>query len=69
MNAPVIIDDVQVIDERDGNLLCRVREKEVLVPIADVGIADDAVSRPGQHGHLVVRLALAKALGLATPAA
>jgi len=42
---------------------------EVLVPIADVGIADDAVSRPGQHGHLVVPLALAEALGLATPAA
>ena len=64
MKAPAIIEDVQVIDQRDGGLVCRVGDREVLVPLADVGIADGVVSKPGQRGRLVVPRAVAVALGL-----
>jgi len=45
-------------------LLCRVGDREVLVPLADIGIADGAVSKPGQRGRLVIPQAVAVALGL-----
>ena len=64
METPAIIQDVQVIQERDGGLLCRVGDREVLVPLADIGIADGAVSKPGQRGRLVIPQAVAVALGL-----
>ena len=70
METPAIIQDVHAIEERDGGLLCRVGDREVLVPIADIGIADGAVSKPGQQGRLVIPQALAVALGvLNAPAA
>jgi len=45
-------------------LLSRVGDREVLVPLADIGIADGAVSKPGQRGRLVIPQAVAVALGL-----
>jgi hypothetical protein len=70
MKTPIIIQDVQAIVRRDGGLLCRVGEREVLVPLADIGFADGAVSKPGQRGRLVIPQAVAVALGLLnTPAA
>ena len=70
METPAIIQGVQAIEERDGGLLCRVGDREVLVPLADIGIADGAVSKPGQRGRLVIPQALAVALGvLNAPAA
>jgi len=69
MKTPTIIQDVQAIEERDGGLLCRVGDREVLVPLADIGIADGAVSKPGQRGHLVIPHAVAVALRLNAPAA
>ena len=64
MKTPTIILDVRAIERRDGGLLCRVGEREVLVPLADIGIADDTVSKPGQRGRLVIPQAVAVALGL-----
>ena len=64
MKTPVIIQDVQAIEARDGGHLCRAGDREVLVPVADIGIADGAVSKPGQRGRLVIPQAVAVALGL-----
>jgi len=64
MKTPTIIQDVHAIERRDGRLLCRVGDREVLVPLADIGIADGAVSKPGQRGRLVIPQAVAVALGL-----
>ena len=64
MKTPAVIQDVQAIERRDGGLLCRVGNREVLVPLADIGIADDAVSKPGQRGRLVIPQPVAVVLGL-----
>ena len=64
MKAPAIIQDVHAVEERDGSLLCRIGDREVLVPRANIGIADGAVSKPGQRGPLVIPQAVAVALGL-----
>ena len=64
MKTPTIIQDVQAIARRDGSLLCRVGDREVLVPLADIGIADGAVSKPGQRGRLVLPQTVAASLGL-----
>ncbi len=64
MTAPIIIEDVEVIEQRDGAFLCRVGDREVLVPLADIGIADGVVSKPGQRGRLIIPRAVAIALGL-----
>jgi len=56
--------ETPAIEHRDGGLLCRVGDREVLVPLADIGIADGAVSKPGQRGRLVIPQAVAVALGL-----
>ena len=65
----IVFEDVEVIDERDGDLVCRVRGREVLVPAGEVGIDDRAVYRPGQRGRLVIPREVAVELGLLAPTA
>lgn len=62
MKAPAIIEDGQVLEKRDDGLLCCVGDREVLVPLADVGIADGTVSKPEQRRRLVIPHAVAVAL-------
>jgi hypothetical protein len=64
MKTPAIIEGVQVIEKRDDGLLCRIADRDVLVPLCDVGIADGAVSKLGQRGRLVLPRTVAVALGL-----
>jgi len=60
----IVFDDVTVLSEKEGVLLCRVLGREVRVPRERIGIADQVVRHVGDHGRLVIPTTLATELGL-----
>ncbi len=60
----VTVPDVEVLQTTDAALRCRVAGREVWVPLAQAGIADHAVRKPGDRGPLAIPSWLARELRL-----
>ncbi len=60
----VTLQDVEVLQATDAALCCRVAGREVWVPLAQVGIADQVVRKPGDRGTLIIPDWLARELHL-----
>jgi hypothetical protein len=61
----VSFDDVDALLEQDQQLLCRVQGHDVWIPSDRIAIDDHVVTKPGDHGRLVITWTTAMHLGLA----
>lgn len=57
-------DDVEAVRTKESTLLCRLKGREVWVPIADIAIADDMLWKAGDRGRLILSQQAAQELGL-----
>jgi len=57
-------DDVEAVRTEESALLCRLKGREVWVPIADIAIADDMLWKAGDRGRLILSQRAARDLGL-----
>jgi hypothetical protein len=57
-------DDVEAVRTEKSALLCRLKGREVWVPIAHIAIADDMLWKAGDRGRLILSQRAARELGL-----
>jgi hypothetical protein len=58
-------DDVEAVRTEKSAIVCRLKGREVCVPIADIAIADDMLWKAGDRGRLILSRRAARELGLA----